>query len=58
MSHPVTDLEHECHCDDPRREGKKLWLCGTELCKRLTSKAYRNGYPTLEPLILSEEDDT
>lgn len=35
--------EHDCHCDDPRHEGRKLWLCGTELCKRLTDKAYRNG---------------
>lgn len=52
----MTDLEHECHCEDPRREGRKLWLCGSELCKRLTSKAYRNGYVTLTPLVISEED--
>ena len=46
-----------CHCDDPRREGKKLWLCGSELCKALTKKAYRNGYHYITPYILCETEE-
>jgi hypothetical protein len=43
-----------CYCDDPIRPGKKLWLCGTELCKKLLDKAYRNGKP---PIILEGDAD-
>jgi hypothetical protein len=46
-----------CHCDDPRDPARKLWLCGSELCKALTSKAYRNGYHYMKPYILSEVEE-
>jgi hypothetical protein len=48
-----------CHCDDPRGEGFKLWLCGSALCKAITRKSYRNGYDYLDDnkrtVIIAEE---
>lgn len=46
--------DENCHCDDPRDPTMKLWLCGSELCKKLTSKAYRNGFHFMQTLIISE----
>ena len=47
--------EHECHCEHPFYKDEKLNLCGSELCKYLTSKAYRNGKPAL--MVLREVED-
>lgn len=49
--------DHNCHCDDPKNPAQKLWLCGTELCKHLTNKAYRNGHSYLPTLIIDEDSE-
>lgn len=48
--------EHECHCYDPRDLTRKLWLCGSELCKAISNKAYRNGKINGEDVVMSEEE--
>lgn len=53
----MTDLETNCHCYDPRDLTKKLFLCGSELCKAVTTKAYRNGKLNGELILISEDDE-
>lgn len=53
------DEFEDCECPDPRREGRKLFLCGSALCKKLKTKYIRNGFDYMENMriILSEDEE-